>query len=127
MLLVFVHILILAIRKSFPGTVPQICGARRFSSHIAVPASAKSVQMCSKTAYHRAPCGFALAKPLPRIPRPVPRVAPPLAPVPISAPPRLLATELGRDERAGVENFGVAFEEAGGFSTKEVSAVLGGG
>ena len=80
----------------------------------------------SETAYHLAPRGFALASPLPRIPRPVPRAAPHLAPAPVSVPPRLLATELGRDERAGVENFGVAFEEAGGFSTKEVSVVLGG-
>jgi hypothetical protein len=58
----------------------------------------------------------ALAKPLARVPRTPPRAVPPLAAG--AAAPR-------RDAGAGVENFGVAFEDKGGFSTNEVSVVLG--
>ena len=97
--------------------------ARGISSRIMVIAPAESVFFSS---YHLAPRGFALANPLPRSPRPAPRAALPLALVPTSPPPRLGATELGRDERAGVENLDAAFEDAGGFSTKEVSVVLWG-
>ena len=97
--------------------------ARRISSRMMALVPAESVFSSS---YHLTPRGFALANPLPRNPRPAPRAALPLALVPTSPPPRLGATELGRDERAGVENLGVAFEDAGGFSTKEVSVVLWG-
>ena len=61
----------------------------------------------------------ALARPLPRVPRSPPRAAPPL---PAGAiPPRLPPI---REAGAGVANFGVAFEDVGGFSTKDVSVVL---
>ena len=60
----------------------------------------------------------ALARPEPRVPRSPPRAAPPLpAGAPLPAPPIL-------DAGAGVENLGVAFEDVGGFSTKDVSVVL---
>ena len=60
----------------------------------------------------------ALASPEPRVPRSPPRAAPPLpAGAPLPAPPVL-------DAGAGVENLGVAFEDVGGFSTKDVSVVL---
>ena len=52
---------------------------------------------------------------MPRIP---PRAAPPL---PGGALPRPAAI---RDVGAGVENFGVAFEDVGGLSTNDVSVVL---
>jgi hypothetical protein len=62
----------------------------------------------------------ALARPLPRVPRSPPRAAPPL---PAGAiPPRLPPI---REAGAGVANFGVGFEDVGGFSTKDVSVVLG--
>jgi len=61
----------------------------------------------------------ALAKPLPRVPRRPPRAAPPL---PAAAPPRLAPAIL--DAGAGVANFGVALEDVGGLSTKDVSVVL---
>lgn len=60
----------------------------------------------------------ALASPEPRVPRSPPRAAPPLpAGAPLPAPPIL-------DAGAGVENLGVAFEDVGGFSTKDVSVVM---
>jgi len=60
----------------------------------------------------------ALASPDPRVPRSPPRAAPPLpAGAPLPAPPIL-------DAGAGVENLGVAFEDVGGFSTKDVSVVM---
>ena len=95
-------------------------------SHSVVPVPA--VHGCCRVdeACHLAPRGLALASPLPRAPRPMPRVAPPLTPGPCSPPPRLLGPTLERDVDTGVEKFGVAFEDAGGFSTKEVSVVLGG-
>jgi hypothetical protein len=62
----------------------------------------------------------ALARPLPRVPRRPPRDAPPLpagAEFPRLEPPI-------REAGAGVENFlGVALEDVGGLSTKEVSVV----
>ena len=61
---------------------------------------------------------FALARPLPRVPRRPPRAAPPLP----AAAPRPPAPAI-RDG-AGVENLGVGFEDVGGFSTKDVSVVL---
>ena len=61
----------------------------------------------------------ALASPDPRLPRKPPRAAPPL---PAGAPPRPGPPAI-RDG-AGVENLGVAFEDVGGFSTKDVSVVL---
>jgi hypothetical protein len=68
-----------------------------------------------------APRGFALARPLPRVPRRPPRAAPPLPAG--GTPPRVAIREVGAAAVAGVENFEVAFEE-GGLSTKEVSVVL---
>jgi hypothetical protein len=62
----------------------------------------------------------ALARPLPRVPRSPPRAAPPLPAGP--AAPR--AAPAIRDAGAGVANFGVDFEDVGGFSTKDVSVVL---
>lgn len=54
--------------------------------------------------------------------RPLPRARPPLgAPRPAAPPARDI-----REAGAGVENFGLGLEESGGFSTKEVSVVLGG-
>lgn len=65
------------------------------------------------------PLGFAaLAKPLPLVPLSPPRAAPPL---PAGAAPPLPALIL--EAGAGVENF-EAFEDVGGFSTKDVSVVL---
>ena len=65
------------------------------------------------------PRGFALASPLPLVPRTPPLDAPPLEPDP-PRPPEVPPLEEG----TGVENFfGVAFE-VGGFSTNEVSVVL---
>lgn len=61
----------------------------------------------------------ALARPLPRVPRSPPRAAPPLPEGAI--PPRLPPV---REAGAGVANFGVAFEDVGGFSTNDVSVVL---
>lgn len=61
----------------------------------------------------------ALARPLPRVPLNPPRAVPPL---PAGAPrpaPAIL-------DGAGVENFGVALEDVGGLSTKDVSVVLEG-
>ena len=66
-------------------------------------------------------CPFARASPLPRVPRKLPLVAPPRAAG--AAPPRLGAVAT-RDVGAGVENLGVAFEDVGGLSTKDVSVVL---
>jgi hypothetical protein len=66
-----------------------------------------------------APRGFALARPLPRVPRRPPRATPPL--LAGGTPPRIAIREVGAG--AGVENFEVAFEE-GGLSTKDVSVVL---
>ena len=66
-----------------------------------------------------APRGFAaLARPLPLVPRRPPRAAPPL-PAGAPIPPRPAIRD-----GAGVENFGVAFEDVGGLSTNEVSVVL---
>jgi len=61
----------------------------------------------------------ALARPLPRVPRSPPRVAPPL---PADAVPPRLAPAI-REAGAGVANFG-GFDDVGGFSTKDVSVVL---
>jgi len=61
----------------------------------------------------------ALARPLPRVPRSPPRAAPPL---PAGTPPRLALVIL--DAGAGVANLGVALEDVGGLSTKDVSVVL---
>ena len=61
----------------------------------------------------------ALASPEPRVPHEPPRAAPPL---PAGAPPR--AGPPATRDGAGVENFGVGFEDVGGFSTKDVSVVL---
>lgn len=61
----------------------------------------------------------ALASPLPRVPRAPPRAVPPLA-AGGAIPPRPAI----RDAGAGVENFGVGFEDGGGLSTKDVSVVL---
>lgn len=66
------------------------------------------------------PRGFALASPLPLVPRAPPLAAPPLAP----DPPRPLEA-LPLDDGAGVENLGVAFAVVGGFSTNDMSVVLG--
>ena len=60
----------------------------------------------------------ALARPLARVPRIPPRAAPPLPEGAI--PPRVPMLVPG----AGLENFGVAFEDCGGLSTKDVSVVL---
>jgi hypothetical protein len=68
------------------------------------------------------PLGLAaLANPLPLVPLNPPLAAPPL---PAGAPPPPPLTPIF--DGAGVENFGVAFEDIGGFSTKDVSVVLGG-
>jgi len=77
----------------------------------------------SDLGYHRyfAPRAFAaLARPLPRVPRRPPRAAPPLPAG--AAPPR--PAPVIRDAGAGVANLGADFEDAGGFSTKDVSVVL---
>jgi len=66
-------------------------------------------------------CPFARASPLPRVPRTPPRAAPPRAACP--APPRF-DDPANREAGAGVENLGVALEDAGGLSTKDVSVVL---
>ena len=66
-------------------------------------------------------CPLARASPLPRVPRNPPRAAPPRAAGP--APPRFDDPAI-REAGAGVENLGVALEDAGGLSTKEVSVVL---
>jgi hypothetical protein len=66
-------------------------------------------------------CPFARASPLPRAPRILPLAAPPRAAG--TAPPRL-GGPATRDVGAGVENLGVAFEDVGGLSTKDVSVVL---
>jgi hypothetical protein len=69
--------------------------------------------------HYFAPRGFAArARPLPRVPRSPPRAAPPL---PAGAP---LPTPPIREVGAGIANFGVAFEDVGGLSTKDVSVVL---
>lgn len=75
--------------------------------------------------YYLAPLGLALARPLPRIPRPVPRAVTPLAAPRLSDPPRLLSPDAGRLVVAGVTNFDADFD-GGGFSTKDVSVVLQG-
>jgi len=69
---------------------------------------------------HLTPRGFALANPLPLVPRAAPR---PMPPRPV-VPPPLLIPELGRAGGAGVANLDVDLEETGGFSTNEVSVVL---
>jgi hypothetical protein len=66
-------------------------------------------------------CPLARASPLPRVPRNPPRAAPPRAAGP--APTRFDDPAI-REAGAGVKNFGVALEDAGGLSTKEVSVVL---
>lgn len=66
-------------------------------------------------------CPLARASPLPRVPRNPPRGAPPRAAG--AAPPRFDDPAI-REAGAGVENLGVALEDAGGLSTKEVSVVL---
>jgi hypothetical protein len=73
---------------------------------------------------HLAPRGLALASPLPRTPLPNPRADPPLAAPRTSVPPRLLRPDGGLAVDAGVANFEMDFED-GGFSTKDVSVVLG--
>lgn len=75
-----------------------------------------------KTGYHYLKLRpfAALARPLARVPLTPPRAVPPRPDGPI--PPRLALPIL--DAGAGVENFGVGFEEAGGFSTNDVSVVL---
>ena len=70
--------------------------------------------------FHLTPRGFALANPLPLVPRAASR---PVAPLP-ALPPPLVSPELGRAEGAGVANLDVDLEENGGFSTNEVSVVL---
>jgi len=71
------------------------------------------------------PRPLALASPVPR----VPRVVPPPRPILEVPDPLVLEDGAGtRDWRApgvGVWNFGVGFEDVGGFSTNEVSVVLG--
>jgi len=75
----------------------------------------------SSTWYHLTLCPFALASPLPRVPRDPPLAAPPLPDG--AAPPRL--EELPTlEDGAGVANFGAAFDEVGGLSTKDVSVVM---
>jgi len=69
--------------------------------------------------FHLTPRGFALASPLPLVPRAAPRPMPPLPAV----PPPLLSPELGLAGGAGVANFD-DLDDTGGFSTKEVSVVL---
>jgi hypothetical protein len=65
-----------------------------------------------------APRGLAaLARPLALVPRKPPLAAPPLPDGAIPPRPPI------RDG-AGVENFGVAFDDVGGLSTKDVSVVL---
>lgn len=72
-----------------------------------------------------APRGLARARPLPRVPRPVPRFVPPLLPVPaVGPPPRLSSPDLGRDVALGVVYFDEAREEVGRFDIYDVSAVL---
>lgn len=70
------------------------------------------------------PRPLALAKPLPLVPRPLPRPAPPRVPVLFPVAPRLFITELGRDVDEGAPNLDEAREEVGKLETKEVSAVL---
>lgn len=74
--------------------------------------------------FHLAPRGLALARPLPFVPRPFPRAAPPLVPVAMLPTPRLLKPELDRDVDVGAVNFDEAREEFGRLDTYEVSAVL---
>jgi len=77
-------------------------------------------QVLRVSTYYLALRPFALASPLPRVPRTPPRAAPPLPAGAIL--PRLKPAI--RDGGAGVANFGVAFEEVGGLSTNEVSVVI---
>jgi hypothetical protein len=87
--------------------------------HITTALVQKPVKSVWGFIYYFTPRLFAaLASPEPRVPRSPPRAAPPLpAGAPLPAPPIL-------DAGAGVENLGVAFEDVGGFSTKDVSVVL---
>jgi hypothetical protein len=66
-------------------------------------------------------CSLARASPLPRIPLTLPLVEPPLANEPV-VPRDEAPAKCGAG--AGVMNFGVALEDAGGLSTKDVSVVL---
>lgn len=70
------------------------------------------------------PRPLALAKPLPLIPRPLPRAAPPLVLVVFPMPPRLFIPELGRDADVGAPNLDDIREEVGRLETNEVSVVL---
>ena len=88
--------------------------------------------MRRKTRYHCvlkpncyfAPRPLALAKPLPLIPRPLPRAVPPLVLVLFPTPPRLFIPELGREVDVGAPNLDDVREEVGRLETNEVSVVL---
>lgn len=73
---------------------------------------------------HFPPRPLALTKPLPLVPRPLPRAAPPRVLVLFPMAPRLFMPELGRDVDVGAPNFDDVREEVGKLETNEVSAVL---
>ena len=67
---------------------------------------------------------LARARPLPLVPRLLPRPTPPRVPVLFPVTPRLSIPELGRDVDLGALNLDEARDEVGRLETKEVSAVL---
>ena len=75
------------------------------------------LQGFSNQFFHLVPRDLALARPLPLVPRPSERAAPPLVPVAMPPTPRLFRPELGRDVDVGALNFDEAREEVGRVET----------
>lgn len=70
------------------------------------------------------PRPLARARPLPLVPRLLPRPTPPRVLVLFPMTPRFFIPELGRDVDMGALNLDDARDEVGRLETKEVSAVL---
>lgn len=73
---------------------------------------------------HLPPRALALARPLPLVPRALPRAVPPLVLALFPIAPRLFMTELDLDVDAGAPNLDDVREEVGKLEINEASPVL---